>query len=268
MNIPNVDTSKLKHVSTPSQSNGDALSEMPRSEQQEQVLDSETHRSICARIRETVLRRISNGTYKPGERLKELTLAHEFEVSQAPVREAFKSLESLGVLVSEHYRGTRVRAVTDQETEEVYQLRGYLEEIAARLIPAISLKENIVAIEALQTAMRTAALTGDIEGFAQANVQFHRTIVSLAPNHALLKVWDSLEIAMRSRMNLHRNEKGLPLLAEIHQPIVDALKRGDLQRAGVLLKEHCSTLSDVTIFYQSLTLFTEKKSTRSLALPL
>jgi DNA-binding GntR family transcriptional regulator len=174
----------------------------------------------------------------PGERLKELTLAHEFSVSQAPVREAFRALESLGVLVSEHYRGTHVRAISEEETEEVYQLRGYLEEIAAQLIPALRLKENIVAIEALQMAMRTAALSGDMEGFAHANVQFHRSIVSLASNQALLKVWDSLEIAMRSRMNLQRNEARLSLLAEIHQPIVDALKREDLQTAGSLLRDH------------------------------
>jgi len=206
--------------------------------QGEQAIALEAPISISDRIRGAILRRISDGTYTPGERLKELALAHEFKVSQAPVREAFRSLESLGVLVSEHYRGTRVREISRRETVEVYQLRGYLEQIAAQLIPELSLKQNIVTIDALQMAMRTTALTGDMESFAHANVQFHRSIVSLAPNHTLLRVWDSLEIAMRSRMNLQKNEKRLPLLAEVHQPIVDALKHGDLQQAGILLREH------------------------------
>src|ERR1700733_10666098 len=73
-------------------------------------------------IRRALLKRISDGVYLPGERLKEMELAHEFEVSQSPVREAFRELETLGVLVSEHYRGTRVREISSQETYNAYQL--------------------------------------------------------------------------------------------------------------------------------------------------
>jgi DNA-binding GntR family transcriptional regulator len=198
----------------------------------------ERHESARDLIRRALLKRISDGVYLPGERLKEMELAREFDVSQAPVREAFRELETLGVLVSEHYRGTRVREISSQETYDVYQLRGYLEEIAMQLIPPEKLKNEIRAIEALQTSMRTAARTGDADGFANANTQFHRSIVSLAANQILLKVWDSLEIGMRSRLNLQRNEGRLSSLAEIHQPIVDSLKRGDLQQTGLLLREH------------------------------
>jgi DNA-binding GntR family transcriptional regulator len=199
---------------------------------------TERYQSARDLIRRALLKRISDGVYSPGERLKEMELAHEFEVSQAPVREAFRELESLGVLVSEHYRGTRVREISSQETYNAYQLRGYLEEIAAQLIPMEKLKDEIAAIEALQVAMRRAARSEDADGFARANTQFHRTIVGLATNQTLLKVWDSLEIGMRSRLNLQKNEGKLRSLAEIHQPIVDSLKQGDLRQTGVLLREH------------------------------
>jgi DNA-binding GntR family transcriptional regulator len=190
------------------------------------------------RIRLELLKRISDGTYKPGERLKELALAQEFNVSQAPVREAFRELQTLGVLVSEHYRGTRVRDLSPSEARDVYQLRGYLEEIAAQLIPLAALKQKIDSIEEHQVAMRAASHAGDVEAFANANILFHRTIVGLSTNQALLRVWDSLEIGMQSRLNLHRNAKNLLSLAEIHQPIVDALRSCDLKHAGTLLREH------------------------------
>jgi DNA-binding GntR family transcriptional regulator len=197
-------------------------------------------------IRRTLLKRISDGVYLPGERLKEMELAHEFDVSQAPVREAFRELETLGVLVSEHYRGTRVREISSQETYDAYQLRGYLEEIAMQLIPPERLRDEIGSIEALQVSMRRAARADDPDGFAAANTQFHRSIVSLASNQTLLKVWESLEIGMRSRLNLQKNEGKLSSLAEIHQPIVDSLKRGDLTQTGVLLREHTfSFLNDL-----------------------
>jgi DNA-binding GntR family transcriptional regulator len=121
-----------------------------------------------------------------------------------------------------------------------------LEEIAAQLIPMSKLKDAIGSIEALQASMRTAALTGDVDGFAHANTRFHRSIVCLASNRTLLKVWDSLEIGMLSRLNLQKNEKKLRSLAEIHQPIVDSLKRRDLKQTGVLLREHAfSFLKDL-----------------------
>ena len=206
----------------------------------------ERNKSARDLIRSALLKRISEGVYLPGERLKEMSLAHEFEVSQAPVREAFRELETLGLLVSEHYRGTRVRGISSQEIHDAYQLRGYLEEIAVQLIPLAKLKDAIASTEALQASMRSAALTGDADCFARANTQFHRSIVSLASNQTLLKVWDSLEIGMLSRLNLQKNEKKLRSLAGIHQPIVDSLKRGDLKQTGVLLREHAfSFLQDL-----------------------
>src|SRR5258708_36703075 len=118
------------------------------------------HKSARDHIRWALLKRISEGVYLPGERLKEMALAQEFEVSQAPVREVFRELETLGLLVSEHYRGTRVREISSREIYDAYQLRGYLEEVAAQLIPLAKLKHALASIEALQATMRRAARTG------------------------------------------------------------------------------------------------------------
>ncbi len=207
-----------------------------------QIAKAEAYKSARDRIRGVLLKRISEGVYRPGERLKELALAREFQVSQAPVREAFRELETLGVLVSEHYRGTRIREISWQETQEIYQLRGYLEEIATQLISSDKLKDEIETINAFQAEMQMAARFHDLDGFARANTQFHRRIVSMASNQMLLKVWDSFEIGMRSRLNLEKNEDRLLSLAEVHQPIVDSLRLGDLKRAGALLREHAFSI--------------------------
>ncbi len=92
-------------------------------------------------------------------------MAQEFEVSQAPVREAFRELETLGIVVSRRYHGTHVREISSKENREIYELRGYLEEIAAQLIPPERLKEALPSIEALQASMRTAAQNGDMDGY-------------------------------------------------------------------------------------------------------
>ena len=69
-------------------------------------------------IRDAIVSRILEGVYSPGTRLKELALAREFNVSQAPVREALRELEALHLVQTEHYRGTRVRSIDLAELAE------------------------------------------------------------------------------------------------------------------------------------------------------
>src|SRR5262245_62303599 len=57
------------------------------------------------RIRDVLVARILDGTYAAGTQLKELILAREFNVSQAPIREALRELEGSGLVVSERIAG-------------------------------------------------------------------------------------------------------------------------------------------------------------------
>src|ERR1700734_3507995 len=79
------------------------------------------------RIRDALVARILDGTYPAGTRLKELTLAREFNVSQSPIREALRELEGTGLVTSERYRGTRVRGADSVEMRESYELRLMME---------------------------------------------------------------------------------------------------------------------------------------------
>src|SRR5664279_3052332 len=89
--------------------------------------------SVRDQIKRVLLGRILDGAYKPGDRLLELQIAREFDVSQGPVREALRELEALRLVESQTYRGTRVRGVNAQEMREAYQVRSCLEELAAKL---------------------------------------------------------------------------------------------------------------------------------------
>ena len=66
-------------------------------------------------IKDVLLQRILDGEYSPGQRIVETRVAEEFGVSQAPVREALRELEILRLVVSEPFRGARVRDVSPQE---------------------------------------------------------------------------------------------------------------------------------------------------------
>src|SRR3954471_24155634 len=83
-------------------------------------------------IKDVIVERILDGSYGPGARIVETRVAEEFGVSQAPVREALRELELLRLVVSEPFRGARVREITAAELAEISPVRAALEEVAAR----------------------------------------------------------------------------------------------------------------------------------------
>ncbi len=189
------------------------------------------------RVRWTILERIMDGTYQPGERLKELTLAREFHVSQAPVREALRKLEAIGVLKSDPYRGTRVRELSPSELRDAYQLRGILEQSATEFIAAFP-AESVQYLEQEYAAMRVSVESGDLQALACHNRNFHRRIMEHCQNKEIVRAWESLDICMRVRLNVQRHVEQLPQNITSHQPIIDALRTGDLRQAGQLLRQH------------------------------
>ncbi len=188
-------------------------------------------------IREVLLERILDGTYPPGERVKETRIAQEFSVSQAPVREALRELEILGMVVSEPFRGARVREVTARELAQIYPIRAAIEEIAAREA-APALAGEVAALEAELDAMRAAAADGDIQGLLEHDVRFHRIIVDASGNETARRVWGSLRIEARTLITLIKSKDELPEIAEAHLPVVEAMRSGDGRVAGRALRKH------------------------------
>ena len=204
------------------------------------IIDNLVRRDpIRGQIKRLLLGRILDGTYRPGDRLLELQIARELSTSQGPVREALRELEALRVVECKPYCGTRVRGVNTQEMIEAYQVRGALEELAA---PAAArrLKNNVAALQAELDALRAAAKTRDLDAYAAHNLRLHRLIVEAAGNSVALRIWESLDFEARARIALER-----PIVlreaAETHQPIIDALKRGDGKLAGRLLRAHAES---------------------------
>jgi DNA-binding GntR family transcriptional regulator len=192
---------------------------------------------LSDQVKEILLKRILDGEYSPGDRLVEMHIAQEFEISQAPVREALRELEALGFVESEPYRGTRVRAVTKSELTEIYPVRAALEEVAARAA-AVHLAGNVEALEAELEAMHAAAEKGDLYEEVQHDVEFHRLIVEASGNRVLQDMWRSLRIEARTLISVLKAHIGGYELAELHRPVLEALAEGDAEKAGLLLRNH------------------------------
>lgn len=194
--------------------------------------------SMSDRIRAALEQRIIDGVLQPGERLIELNLAKEFNASQTPVREALRALENQRLIESAPYRGTYVRGISDREMEEAYFVRGALEQLAAELA-APKLKNNVAPLRSILADLYRAARQGDPAGYSKHNLAFHLEIVRASGNQLLVDSWQALNFETRVRVLLSRHPKpNFVERAREHDPIVDALEKGNGPLAGTLLKEH------------------------------
>jgi DNA-binding GntR family transcriptional regulator len=193
-------------------------------------------------VKDALVERILDGVYGPGDRIVELRVAEEFGVSQAPVREALRELELLRLVVSEPFRGARVREVSADELREIYPVRAALEEVAARSATP-SLASNPKALRAQLKAMRRAAKQGDVHDFIAHDVAFHRVIVEASGNRTLQDLWNSLHVDLRTTITLVRRVDDLAEVAESHVPVLEAIAAGDPEQAASVLRRHIESFA-------------------------
>ena len=201
-------------------------------------------RSVLAdQVKERLLEEILSGRYRPDERIVETQVARELGTSQAPVREALRGLEALGVVEITPFRGARVRRATRRELLEAYVVRSALEELGARLaVPRL----DTGAIDELAghvADMEAAARDGDGRGVAEADARFHGQIVELADNGSLAKLWRSLEPFSRTYLTVIAPGADLEWSAGLHAPILAALRARDVDGAVDALGRHFAEVS-------------------------
>ncbi len=188
-------------------------------------------------VKDVLLQRIVSGELQPGQRLVETRIAQELGTSQAPVREALRDLELLRLVESEPFRGARVRAFGENELIEVYPVRAVLEELAAREA-AVRLAGEVRPLERELDAMRAAARRGDLHRLVQRDFAFHREMVEAAGNAVLTQSWKSLGVEGRITLTIYGTQVEPEEAAELHVPILEAIRSGNASAAGREAKKH------------------------------
>jgi DNA-binding GntR family transcriptional regulator len=190
------------------------------------------------RIRDVLVARILDGTYPTGTQLKELALAREFNVSQAPIREALRELEGSGLVRSERFRGTLVRGTDVDELLESYELRATLEARALHLAAPYG-GQLLADLQQCFGQMCGALEAEDPEGYIDCAMRFHRRLLEGSGNRAFLNVWDSLLWDVRGRIVLQRfvetGREFRPLL-QMHATLLACMQAQDTAGAAQALR--------------------------------
>ncbi|MDP7628873.1 MAG: GntR family transcriptional regulator, partial [SAR202 cluster bacterium] len=90
-------------------------------------------KSFAENIIATLSKEILDGSYMPGEKLEEQVLADSFGVSRTPIREALRTLSSMGLVETRNRRGFKVSEVSIEELTQMFEMTGEIEALCARL---------------------------------------------------------------------------------------------------------------------------------------
>ena len=178
--------------------------------------------------------RIVAGMLQPGTRLLLRSVAEEFECSEIPVREAFRSLAAVGMVDLVPHGGAHVSVLRAEDLIELTEIRALLEpEANVAALPHLD-AEALARLDTLSQEMESAAAKRDGVAFGRLNRLFHGLIVEHCPNRRLVAlINDVWERAERGRAVFRNDAAHLEasvlqhrgLLAAIQARAVDDLRR-------------------------------------------
>ena len=202
-------------------------------------------KGIAEHVYQQLRQAIHLGQLKPGQRLVDTELAEALQVSRATVRESLRLLESKGLVVNRHRRGTFVAELTPEDLRDVYKFRSVLECHAVRIGARSASTEELDTLQRVIDDFHVAAAQQDVEAIVDFELRFHQGICEFARSKRLLETWLGMETAVRAFLLLkYTLFDDSPLIAGSHQPIIDALRRHDEDRVAEILHIHITETAE------------------------
>ncbi|MFE5707350.1 GntR family transcriptional regulator [Rhodococcus koreensis] len=191
------------------------------------------------RVIAIVRQALVSGEIRPGEMYSAAALAARLGVSSSPVREALLTLVSEGLMEPVRNRGYRVVPMSEQDLDEVYQMRVLLEVPATLQAAEQANPDDIASLETLVHAADSAAQDRDLIRFVEADRHFHLSLLSLCGNKRLVGAIASLRDQARLYGLASHAERGTLIeSAREHHEILDALAAKDLKKVDLLIRAH------------------------------
>ncbi|MBX2837196.1 MAG: GntR family transcriptional regulator [Gammaproteobacteria bacterium] len=189
---------------------------------------------------EQLREQIQRNELAPGFQAPEPEIASQLGMSRTPVREALLRLEAEGFVELIPRRGVRVLPLSPNDMKDIYQILTCLESEAAAQLATIGLsKVQLTELEQATLDME-AALKGDnLTQWANADNRFHSKVLEFNGNQRLWDVASTLSNqSHRARMMTLRLRK-LPVnSSKEHRAIINAIKKGDADKARALFRSH------------------------------
>ncbi|MFE9859675.1 GntR family transcriptional regulator [Streptomyces sp. NPDC005780] len=189
--------------------------------------------SVCTAIREDIV----SGVFERGSRLTEEVLARRYGVSRVPVREALRTLESEGFVVTRRHAGACVAEPTEQEAADLLEVRMLLEPLGAARAAHRRSDAHLKVLRGLVRLGQERARRGEGEDLRSLGGWFHETLAQASGSPGLIALLTQLRHKTAWMYAIESPARPADSWAE-HGAIVDAVARGDAERARALTAQH------------------------------
>ena len=194
-------------------------------------------------LRESVVNairiKIMNHQIRPGERIVEMELAHEFQTSRGPIREALRQLELEGLVTIIPNKGAYVVGISQKDIRDIYEIRSRLEGLCARWACDNITKDQLDELEENIYLSDFHSSKGNSEQVVELDNKFHEILYDASGSKELRHILrDFHHYVQRVRkVTLAVQERAVNSNEE-HRKIVEALKQHDGARAEELADAH------------------------------
>ena len=213
-------------------------------------------------VAQQIQRLIADGSLKPGDMLPpERELAERFGVSRTSLRDAIRSLELAGLVMSKQGEGTVVADVSADALvapiasvlvrkreliAELLDVRKMLEPALAARAALHATPEDVARLEEILKRQREKALRG--ESGVEEDSEFHYAIARAARNSVVLKVLDVLmDLLSATRARTLQVDGRLQRSLAGHRRVLEAIKRHDADAAERAVKQHVEEIEAIVL---------------------
>lgn len=195
-------------------------------------------------VYETIRDAIISGNLRPATRIIIRTIAMELHVSETPVREALRQLESDGLVESVPYVGTIVSTPSIENLEEVMVIRANLEPLAAELSAPKLTESDINRLTEIIEGMARYEESGDFWEYSNLDRKFHRLLYSRCNNDKLLTLITELHSqSERARGVFRVATRSAKQSLNEHRAMLDAVRAKDTARLKDLIRLQTNRVS-------------------------
>ena len=203
------------------------------------ILKIEGYELLSQKVYRVLKTEIAKGFLEPGTKLLENTLAEEMHVSRTPIREAIQKLAAEGFIKIAPNQTLIVTEVSLEDVNEVLQIRGVLEGLAAYIAAKKINKQEIEELEKIVTQMVLYVTKKDLTFYCKLDDEFHNLILHICGNKWIIQIRDNLgNFIYRFRIKSLSVPGRLKCSLEEHRKIMESLKKHNSEDADRLSKIH------------------------------
>lgn len=196
-------------------------------------------KSLTSALTSAVRKKILLGEYPAGEKIKEINLCREFNVSRTPVRIVFRNLEKEGLVKHIPNRGCFAVGMRYKDIEDLFEIRIALESMIVEKAIVLMDHETVNRLISVNDRAYDFACEGDYTKVLELDKDFHSIIYEAAGSRMLAQTISNYSEYMDTirKTDFYSRDFGLKVVYE-HKMIIDGFARKDCDKCKSALIYH------------------------------